>query len=284
MDPNQHEHGEPSFQNFHVDPLTPPPTAEQPMWQPAAPMSPAPYLLPPQAPVAPPPAPKRSGLAGFWNHPVVIASIMGTLVLLVTALTVITVVALKKDPADDHNTSTGNQANQPGTGTSPTPRRTSTDDGSGPGSGSGQNEATPSTDPSAAGSGDVFLNGRLELNLYGGESGDAVDLDTAKKNYSFNDGVKYDLVIGSTALNMKNKAKVHKLAGTAAPTQSACTDGAQWADSAHISTLAVDAVLCVQSSDGRVGALTITAVDKGDDGRLDSIGFDYVIWKKSGDQ
>jgi hypothetical protein len=77
---------------------------------------------------------------------------------------------------------------------------------------------------------------------------------------------------------------VHKSAGTGTPTQIGCTAGAQWADSAHVSTLATNVVLCVQTSDGRIGALSITAVNKNDDGRLNSVEFDYVIWKKSGDQ
>jgi hypothetical protein len=260
MDPNQPSSGAPS-------------SGGAPMW-------PQGQYPPPPPQLAPPPPKKPSAMGKFWNHPVVIASIMGTLVLLVTALTVIAVVALKKDDKPDNSAPNNNAAGAKTTGPASTPRTTATeDDDSGANSGS---SSDPNTDasPSAntgdqGGNSDIFLNGKFEMST---SYPNTADFDHAKTSADEEDN---DMKVESTQLTAQNKGKLYKLP-TGAASKAACTGGA-WQDSVHLSLLVDDVVVCFQTSEGRVGALTLSEVKKNENGQLSQVKFDWVLWKKAGD-
>jgi hypothetical protein len=213
----------------------------------------------------------------LWNHPVVIAGVMGMLLLLVTAISIIAIKAVGDGSADrDRDTgqpgrvepttqSTGQQALPAATGAAPN-QPTGTQPGG--------------TAPAVNTTGAVFLSGKLDIAYY--DSG--VDLDTAKEN-GLADGEKYDLDPTETALNTVNRAQVGVGAAAGAPSPAACqAAGVRWSASAHVSVLGDGAVICVKTSDDRLGALTVTKLDKTDGGQLEVVKAEYVIWKKPGDQ
>jgi len=255
---------------YPVDPLSSP---GAPGWH-LPPISPMPPILPEQT-YGPPgyPPPRRTGFAAFWNHPGVIAGIMGSLVLLITALAVVAITALRaKAPAANAGGGAATATGRP-TGTDKT---TPAADNSSP-----AGKATTSAPESS-----TFLNGSIGLYYYSGNP-QGVDFDSAKSGqvrYDFAPEEKVDVEINATSLDAKNHAGVHKWTGSGQPDQAGCATGAQWAPSMHVSTLAPDVVICFQTSDGRIGALTLTDVKKNDAGQLTNLGFDYVVWKKQGDQ
>lgn len=271
---------------YQVDPLTSP---GAPGWQVPPPISPMPPLLPEQSygPIGypPPPAapPRRSGFSAFWNHPGVIAGIMGTLVLLVTALSIVAITALRSNSTSSTgggNPGVTNAAGGPSQAqqSRPTPGATT----------KAPDAATNSPAAKATTAGPdatTFLSGQMNL-TYHSYGADAADFDSAAfgGTYAFKEGQKPDVAINSTSLDAKNRAGLHKWTGAGEPDQAGCANGAQWAPSMHVSTLAPDTVICFQTSEGRVGAVTLTDVKKDGAGQLDSVEFTYVVWKKQGDQ
>lgn len=203
----------------------------------------------------------------LWNHPVVIAGVMGMLLLLVTAVSIIAIKAVGDTPAGNGKGS-GNQG-QPG-GTDPTGGTNVVNPGGAAGT-------TPQSSPAQGGPA-VFLSGKLTLAYYDG----GIDLDTAKKNVG-EDG-KADIDVTETALTTLNGAQLAVGAAGAAPAQACAAASLAWGKEAHLSVLNEGAVICAKTNEGRLGALSVTTLSKSSAGQLQSVETQYVIWKKTGDQ
>ncbi|GIJ74206.1 hypothetical protein [Virgisporangium ochraceum] len=236
-------------------------------WQPPVP-----------GPVLDPAQPQPSGFRYLWNHPVVIAGVMGLLLLMVTAISIIAIKAVGNDSGPGDNTAdprdeqTNQQANQvpPATGgaTGGTPPAS-------------QPAGTPSANsaPAVNSTNAVYLNGKLKMQYY--DSG--IDLDTAKTS-GLGTNEKYDFDVTETGLTAVNRAQAGTGAAAGAPTPAGCTAASvKWGTTAHISVLLPGATICVKTSDDRLGALTVANLDKSDDGQMRTLEVDYVIWKKQGD-
>lgn len=205
----------------------------------------------------------------------VIAGVMGLLLLMVTAISIIAIKAVGNDAGTGDNSAnprdeqTNQQAN---------PVTTGTGGGTPPAS---QPAGTPPANsaPAVNSTTTVYLSGKLTLNYY--DSG--VDFDTAKKS-SLGTNEKYDFDVEKTELTAVNRAQAGVGAAAGAPTPAGCTAASvKWGGSAHISVLAVGATICVKTSDDRLGAITVAKLDKSDDGQMRSLEVDYVVWKKQGD-
>lgn len=231
----------------------------------------------PWQPVAPA-GPQPGALRYLWNHPIVIAGVMGLLLLLVTAVSIIAIKAVGNDAAaggpgtGNGPQDTGNQ--QPGPVASGT-----TGAGSPP---AGQPTGTPAaggTAPAVNSTNVVYLSGKLTLPYYNA----GVDLDTAKTS-GLAEGEKYDFDVTETGLTGVNRGQAGVGAAAGAPTPAGCTAApVTWGTSAHISVLTVGATICVRTGEDRLGALTVTKLDRSDDGQLQILEVDYVVWKKQGD-
>jgi hypothetical protein len=209
----------------------------------------------------------------------VIAGVMGVILLLVTGLAIVAI-------RGAGGTSSA-QSRTPGTG----PAGTADPTGPGTTRAASPGPVTPApsgTAPPGAAPAGTFLSGRIEL--YGGR--DALDLDTAATGYVtsgdksvMSGDAKADLLLTPTALGTENRAAVRMWPGPGEPTAAGCASpGADWRPSAHVSVLAKNGVVCVRTSDGRLGAITLTEITKSAGGQLTGISFDYAVWKKPGDQ
>jgi hypothetical protein len=219
--------------------------------------------------------PQPSGFRYLWNHPVVIAGVMGLLLLMVTAISIIAIKAVgsaddtrdtgEPNRVDPTQQATGQQAAPAGTGTPPANTQPA--------------GTTPAgTAPAVNTTGAVFLSGKLDIRYY--DSG--VDFDTAKKD-SLAGTEKFDLDPTETALNAVNRAQVG-IGVAGAPSPAACTAAAvRWGSSAHVSVLADGATICVKTSDDRLAAFTVAKLEKDSDGQLSGVEVEYVVWKKQGD-
>jgi hypothetical protein len=230
----------------------------------------------PQPQLQPQP-PQQSGLRYLWNHPVVIAGVMGMLLLLVTAISIVAIKAVGSDPAGKDTAGDGREPNGQQTTGLPAAGPTNANTGTpvNPPAQSSTGGSTPAVNTSGA----VFLSGKLTLSYY--DSG--VDFDTAKKS-SLGTGEKYDFEIDDTALTGVNRGQAGTGAAAGAPTPAGCSAASvKWAGSAHISVLADGAVVCVKTSDDRLAAFTVSKLTKSDDGQIRNLEIDYVVWKKTGD-
>jgi hypothetical protein len=221
---------------------------------------------------APPVGREPGALRYLWNHPVVIAGVMGMLLLLVTAVSIIAIKAVDGAGSGDDTAGPRNgQTNQPAAPA-----------GSGTGApATGQQAGTPAANPGpgVTSTNVVFLSGKLAINYYDSD----IDLDTAKKG-GLAEGEKADFEVTDTALVAANGAQAGIGAAAGAPTPAGCTAAAvKWGNSAHISVLAVGATICAKTSDDRLGALTVTKLEKSDEGKMRLLEVDYVVWKKQGD-
>lgn len=228
-------------------------------------------------PWQPQPQPQHSGLRYLWNHPVVIAGVMGMLLLLVTAISIIAIKAVGDDGPGGNTANPGDTRNDPDRA----------DNTAGPVPTSGLQASTPpAQSPSTGGAppvnstNAVFLSGKMNVAYY--DAG--FDFDTAKES-SLGDGEKYDLDPTETALTAVNRAQVGVGAAAGAPSAAGCQAAAvRWSTSAHVSVLTQGAVVCVKTSDDRLGAFTVTKLDKNDSGQIQFVEAEYVVWKKQGDQ
>jgi hypothetical protein len=218
------------------------------------------------------PTQSQGSLRYLWNHPVVIAGVMGMLLLLVTAISIIAIKAV--GASDDSDRDTG----EPGR-VDPTVASTGLPAATGTGAAAPQqtNQTTAGTAPAVNTTGAVFLSGKLDIRYY--DSG--VDLDTAKKD-SLGSSEKFDLDPTETSLNAVNRAQVGIGATAASP--AGCTAApVKWGATAHISVLADGATICVKTSDDRLAAITVTKLEKDSDGQMSGVEVEYVVWKKQGD-
>jgi hypothetical protein len=113
---------------------------------------------------APAAAPRAGGFLTFWTNPVVIAGVMGTILLLVTALAIVAIRGV-------------GARSGAGTGADPDEARPAAVDTS---AAAGPGATTPGSTPSRAGAASskapTFLNGRMQLYEHQGD----VDFDAAK--------------------------------------------------------------------------------------------------------
>jgi hypothetical protein len=223
----------------------------------------------------PPAQPQPSGFRYLWNHPVVIAGVMGLLLLMVTTISIIAIKAVGSAD-DDRDTGQPDRVNPTQQATTQQANPAATGTGA-PAVNQPTGTQPAGTAPAVNTTGAVFLSGKLDIRAYD----PGVDLDTAKKD-SLANTEKFDLDPTETALNAVNRAQVGVGATAASPAGCTATS-VKWGASAHVSVLADGAIICAKTSDDRLGAITVTKLDKDSDGQLSSVEVEYVVWKKQGD-
>jgi hypothetical protein len=224
----------------------------------------------------PPPGQQSGALRYLWNHPVVIAGVMGMLLLLVTAVSIVAIKAVGSEGSAAGTPDDGGRQEQ--TGQPAGPAATPTGTGSPP---ANQPVGTQAGTQPVAGSvpqttGAVFLNGKMSIYSYD----NGVDFDGATKS---SNSQNYDIEVDDTSFAAANRAKLG-IGATAASPEACANAAVKWGDSAHLSVLANGAVICVRTSDNRLGVFTVGKLEKSSDGQLSQLDIDYVVWKKPDDQ
>lgn len=278
------------------------PSQQQPGQQPGYPISPAAepgysnqeYVLPGaeypsatwQQPVsgapgftaAPPPEPENK-MRNVWLHPAVIVGVLGTIVILMVAVTLL---ALRSptQTADAAESGTGDDTQtQDSTGSEE-------DDGTGSGSGSGSDQ--PSDEGKSTPTGDeVFFSGQMEvwMSAYAENS---IDFDTGSQaaNGDEEDPKASDAMVHDNGIDHMNKNTFGEWGDGDAPTTAAECDGLAddlKSDSIHVSRLEQGAVFCFTTAEKRSGYFTVDAVELAENGSLDTLDFTFTVWKGKDD-
>lgn len=227
-------------------------------------------------PMAAPP-PSQSRMRNVWLNPAVIVGVLGTIVILMVAVTIL---ALRSPapPSDSAKEADGGDTQSQGADDS--------DEEGGTGTGSGNGSDQPSEEEESAPEGDeVFFSGQLEI-YAGGEY--SVDFDTGdSESTGYEDDPKvFDMTIDENGIGPLNKNTFGEWGDESAPTTAAECDGLAddlKSDSIHLSRLKQFATFCFTTAEDRAGYFTVDDVQLASNGSLDTLDFTFTVWKNEDD-
>ncbi|GAA4905374.1 hypothetical protein LX16_3524 [Stackebrandtia albiflava] len=253
---------------------TPPPQPEYPQsppggWQ--TPVSGGTGYIPQAA--EPPPA-SGNRFKDLWLHPAIVTGVLGTLVILIVAVTVLAVRSFQApatvaDTGDDTTT----ESTQEGDDTTG-----ETEDSDATGSGNGSSESP--ADDAPAQEDPVFISGVLE-----GYPDSAFDFDGGDDYISYDDDEQtFDALLTTDGLEGMNQVQFGEWVEPSAPTTvSQCEGVSTTSGTVHLSRLEQYRIFCFTTAEGRTGYFSVDTVELEDNGTLNDLAVSYTVWKGDDD-